>query len=181
MFTPSVTVAVIVASVNAVEPSNTARILLFAEVCVIFATLELAIPELDIETVVGVPSGSVTVYDTSNVKLVESILAVVLLKVIDGLVFTIDILYQPPPDFMNSSLLAVVKYKAPLFIPVGGNGSAALLATIVTGSCPIIPAPGRILEVESPDLITKSPLSAPSSTFPDVIPTATPLAKFLIL
>ena len=77
MFTPSVTVAVIVAPSNAVEPSNTTLILLLAEVCVMFATLELAIPELDIETVVGVPSGSVIVYDTSNVKLSAPIVAVV--------------------------------------------------------------------------------------------------------
>ena len=44
-----------------------------------FATLELAIPELDIATVTGVSSGSVVVYDTSNVKLSAPIVAVVVL------------------------------------------------------------------------------------------------------
>ena len=59
------------------------------------------------------------------------IVAVVLFRVIDGLVFTIDTLYQPPPDFINNSLDAVVKYKDPLSIPVGGNGNASLFATVV--------------------------------------------------
>ena len=107
--------------------------------------------------------------------------AVVLFRVIDGLVFTIDILYQPPPDFINISLLAVVKYKDPLVIPVGGKGSAALLATMVTGGCSTTPSPGRTVAVEPPDLINKSPLSAANSTFPELKPTTTLFANVLFL
>ena len=71
----------------------------------------VAIPELAIETLVGVPSGSVTVYVKSKVRFVGVGIAVVDDKVIDGAVFINVTLYQPEPFDIYNELVDVV-YKA---------------------------------------------------------------------
>ena len=93
-------------------------------VCVTATLPVVAIPELAIETVVGVPSGSVTVYVKSKVRFVGVGLAVVDDKVIDGAVFINVTLYQPEPFDIYKAPVDVVYAKLPAE-DIGENGKAA--------------------------------------------------------
>ena len=115
--------------------------------CVIATLPTVAIPELAKDTVTGVPSGSVTVYVKSSVKLEASIFAVVADKLIEGDVFTVVTLYQPPPAFMYNVLLLVAKYKLPLVILDGGNAKLDAFDITELAVIPCNPKPASMILV----------------------------------
>ena len=139
-------------------------------VCVTATLPVVAIPELAIETVVGVPSGSVTVYVKSNVKFVAVGLAVVADRLIDGAVFTIVILYQPEPFDIYNAPVDCANAIEPAE-DIGLNGNAAGFATTETAEAPTIPDPASmILVFESESCIFRLPLSAPMTTLEVPVP-----------
>jgi hypothetical protein len=119
-----------------------------------------------------VPSGSVTVYVKSNVKFSNVGVAVAEDKLIDGAVFTIEILYQPEPFDIYNVPVDVASAIVPAG-DIGLKGRAAGLATTLIAEAPTTPEgnPGSIIEVfDCESCIFRLPLSAPITTLESPVP-----------
>ena len=139
-------------------------------VCVIATLPVVAIPELARVTVVGVPSGSVTVYVKSNVKFSNVGVAVAEDKLTDGAVLTKLTLYQPDPFDIYKEFVDEAKAIEPAE-DIGLKGRAAGFATTLTAEAPTIPEPASmILVFYCESCIFRLPLSAPIITLEVPVP-----------